>query len=123
MSPEGYANPTVLNGTPGNSAPVHGGRRRSLKKVSAKKIRSTLRKLGMKPKGRVVLRGGEQHDAPPADAPAPPAGGKRRSASASHRRASMRRRGGEEEKEKEMMPPAMAGKRKRTKRSLFGIHY
>lgn len=120
MSSEGYANPTVLNGTPGNSAPIHGGRRRSMKKVSAKKIRSTLRKLGMKPKGRVVLKGGEDPAAPPAAAPAP-AGGKRRSASASYRRASMRRRGGEEEKE--MMPPAMAGKRKRTKRSLFGIHY
>jgi hypothetical protein len=120
MSSEGYANPTVLNGTPGNSAPVSGGRRRSLKKVSAKKIRSTLRKLGMKPKGRVVLKGGEDPAAPPA-APTP-AGGKRRSASASHRRASMRRRGGEEEK-KEMMPPAMAGKRKHTKRSLFGIRY
>lgn len=120
MSSEGYANPTVLNGTPGNSAPVHGGRRRSLKKVSAKKIRSTLRKLGMKPKGRVVLKGGEDPAAPPAAAPAP-AGGKRRKASASHRRASMRRRGGED---KEVMPPAMAGRRRhRTKRSLFGIHY
>jgi hypothetical protein len=57
---EGYANPTVLNGTPGNSAPV-GGRRhsKSHRKVSAKTIRKTLHKLGLKPKGRVVLKGGE----------------------------------------------------------------
>ena len=58
---EGYANPTTLNGTAGNSAPV-GGRRRSVKgvrKVSAKKIRATLRALKMKPKGRVVLKGGD----------------------------------------------------------------
>ena len=57
--PEGYANPTVLNGTAGNSAPV-GGRRKSLRKVSAKTIRKTLKKLGVKPKGRVVLKGGEE---------------------------------------------------------------
>jgi hypothetical protein len=57
---EGYANPTVLNGTAGNSAPV-GGRRhsKSHRKVSAKTIRKTLHKLGLKPKGRVVLKGGE----------------------------------------------------------------
>lgn len=58
---EGYANPTVLNGTAGNSAPV-GGRRhhKSHRKVSAKTIRKTLHKLGLKPKGRVVLKGGEE---------------------------------------------------------------
>ena len=59
--PEGYANPTVLNGTAGNSAPV-GGRRKSLRKVSAKTIRKTLKKLGVKPKGRVVLTGGEEKE-------------------------------------------------------------
>ncbi len=58
---EGYANPTVLNGTAGNSAPVGGRRhRKSHRKVSAKTIRKTLHKLGLKPKGRVVLKGGEQ---------------------------------------------------------------
>jgi hypothetical protein len=62
---EGYANPTVLNGTPGNSLPlgsVVGGRRhhKSHRKVSAKTIRKTLHKLGLKPKGRVVLKGGQQ---------------------------------------------------------------
>jgi hypothetical protein len=62
---EGYANPTVLNGTAGNSAPVGsvvGGRRhhKSHRKVSAKTIRKTLHKLGLKPKGRVVLKGGEK---------------------------------------------------------------
>ena len=77
---EGYANPTVLNGTPGNSAPVGGRRhRKSARKVSAKTIRKTLRKLGMKPKGRVVLKGGADMAAPAAAAPAEaPKGGRRR---------------------------------------------
>jgi hypothetical protein len=56
-----------------------------LRKVSAKTIRRTLKALRMKPKGRVVLKGGE---APAAEAAAPAAapamGGRRRS----------RRRGG-----------------------------
>jgi hypothetical protein len=57
--PEGYANPTVLNGTAGNSAPVGGRRhRKSHRKVSAKTIRKTLKHLGLKPKGRVVLKAG-----------------------------------------------------------------
>ncbi len=42
-------------------APVGGRRgRKSAKKVSAKTIRRTLRKLGMRPKGRVVLKGGAE---------------------------------------------------------------
>lgn len=40
-------------------SPLSGGRRRHLKKVSAKTIKRTLRRLGMKAKGRVVLKGGE----------------------------------------------------------------
>jgi hypothetical protein len=61
--PEGYANPTVLNGTAGNSAPVGGRRhRKSHRKVSAKTIRKTLKHLGLKPKGRVVLKGGEEKE-------------------------------------------------------------
>jgi hypothetical protein len=42
-------------------APV-GGRRhhKSAKKVSARTIRKTLRRLGMRPKGRVVLKGGAE---------------------------------------------------------------
>lgn len=81
---EGYANPTVLNGTAGNSAPVGGRRhrkshRKSHRKVSAKTIRKTLRKLGMKPKGRVVLKGGADMGAPAAAAPVEaPKGGRRR---------------------------------------------
>jgi len=61
---EGYANPTVLNGSAGNSATVRGGRRhtKSHRKVSAKTIRKTLHKLGLKPKGRVVLKGGDDMD-------------------------------------------------------------
>jgi hypothetical protein len=50
---ENYANPTVLNGTAGNSAPV-GGKRRKLKLVTKKAARKALKKLGMK------LRGGAQ---------------------------------------------------------------
>ena len=41
------------------------GGRRHAKKVSAKTIRRTLKKLGMKPKGRVVLKGGDNMGAPP----------------------------------------------------------
>jgi hypothetical protein len=45
-------------------APVGGRRhRKSAKKVSAKTIRRTLRKLGMRPKGRVVLKGGAEGEA------------------------------------------------------------
>jgi len=86
---ESYANPTVLNGTAGNSAPV-GGRRHKMKKVSAKTIRRTLKKMGLKPKGRVVLKGGE----PTGESEAPAMGGRRRkrSASASTRRRSSFRR-------------------------------
>ena len=63
-------------------APV-GGRRRtrhhkSAKKVSARTIRKTLRRLGMRPKGRVVLKGGEEAAKEEAMAPPPAAGGRRR---------------------------------------------
>jgi hypothetical protein len=71
---EGY---TVANGTPGNSAPVGGRRSRhpkSAKKVSARTIRATLRKLHMRPKSRVVLKGGEEAASPDAS----PSGGRRR---------------------------------------------
>jgi hypothetical protein len=75
QAPEGF----TLNGTAGNSAPVGG--RRKMKKVSAKTIRRTLKKLGMKPKGRVVLKGGEGEAPATSPAPAPaaeaPAGGRR----------------------------------------------
>jgi hypothetical protein len=73
----------TVNSTAGNSSPLAGGRRRkSARKVSAKTIRKTLKKLGLKPKGRVVLKGGEAKDA--SGIPAPVAGGRRRS----HRRKS-----------------------------------
>ena len=83
---EGY---TPTNGSAFNSAPV-GGRRRKMKKVSAKTIRRTLKKMGLKPKGRVVLKGGEGME-PEKEATAPAMGGrkKRRSASASTRRRSV----------------------------------
>jgi hypothetical protein len=59
---EGY----TVNGTAGNSAPVRGGRRhKSARKVSAKTIRKTLKHLGLKPKGRVVLKGGDAMGAAP----------------------------------------------------------
>jgi hypothetical protein len=47
--------------TPLSPAPV-GGRRHKMKKVSAKTIKKTLKRLGMKPKGRVVIRGGAEGD-------------------------------------------------------------
>lgn len=96
---EGYSNAGPLS-----PAPVGG--RRHMKKVSAKTIRRTLRKLGMKPKGRVVLKGGEGEAAaatPAAPAaPAAPAGGARRKTrrSASHK-----------------------GGRRHRSRSLFGLKY
>ena len=70
-------------------APVGGRRRKSAKKVSAKTIRKTLRRLGMRPKGRVVLKGGEEAAkeeaaSPPASMPAV-GGRRRRSASVSLR--------------------------------------
>ena len=87
---EGYANPTTLNGSAGNSAPVVGGRRHKLRKVSAKTIRRTLRKMGLKPKGRVVLKGGE---VPAGEAAAAPAmgGRRRRSSRRTHRRTHRRK--------------------------------
>lgn len=49
----------TLNSSAGNSAPVGGRRHHKMKKVSAKTIKKTLKRLGMKPKGRVVIKGGE----------------------------------------------------------------
>ena len=75
---EGY---TPVNGSAGNSAPAGGRRHHHAKKVSAKTIRAHLRKHGLKPKGRVVLKGGDgDTDAPSVDKPPPPppAGGRRR---------------------------------------------
>lgn len=88
---EGYSNPTTLNGTAGNSAPVGGRRgRKSVRKVSAKTIRKTLRHLGLKPKGRVVLKGGDVPAAPAAAAaPAAPTGGRRHRKS--HRKSGLRK--------------------------------
>lgn len=86
---EGY---TPTNGSAFNSAPV-GGRRRKMKKVSAKTIRRTLKKMGLKPKGRVVLKGGEGME-PEKEADAPAMGGgrkKRRSASTRRRSVSLGR--------------------------------
>lgn len=90
---EKYANPTVLNGTPGNSAPVGGKRHRKLKLVTRKAARKALKKMGMK------MRGGAPTDAVVADAktdlpvaaPAAPAGGKRKTKkrSASRRASSL----------------------------------
>jgi len=98
---EGYSNAGPLNGTAANAAPVGGRRHRSLRKVSAKTIRRTLRHMGLKPKGRVVLKGGEGETA--AATPAAPAateGGRR------HRSRRHRSRHG-----------------RRHTRSLFGLRY
>jgi hypothetical protein len=78
---ETYTNPTVLNGTPGNSAPVVGGRRRKLQLVTKKQARKMLKKLGKK------LRGGA--DEPVVmETPMAPKGGKRTRKAASRRSAS-----------------------------------
>uniref|UniRef100_A0A6C0AIB7 Uncharacterized protein n=1 Tax=viral metagenome TaxID=1070528 RepID=A0A6C0AIB7_9ZZZZ len=56
-----HAAPAPAGGSAAALAPaaVGGRRRKSVRKVSAKKIRATLRGLGLKPKGRVVLKGGD----------------------------------------------------------------
>jgi len=75
---EGYANAGPLNGTAANAAPVTGGRRhRKLRKVSAKVIKRTLKHLGLKAKGRVVLKGGDADIAPEATGEAAPTAGRR----------------------------------------------
>lgn len=51
-------------------SPAATGGRRKLKKVSAKTIKRHLRKMGMKPKGRVVIRGGDVDAAAPTTVPA-----------------------------------------------------
>lgn len=48
----------VTGGASALSPATVGGRRHRMKKVSAKTIKRTLKRLGMKPKGRVVIRGG-----------------------------------------------------------------
>jgi hypothetical protein len=102
---EGYANPTVLNGSAGNSAPVVGGRRHKLRKVSAKTIRRTLKALRMKPKGRVVLKGGE---APAPEAAAPAMGGRRRR---SRRRGGMSYEGGRRKTRRKSLLSKLFGRR------------
>jgi len=82
-------------------SPAHvGGRRHRVKKVSAKTIKRTLKRLGMKPKGRVVLRGGDV-PAPEGTTMTPPEaeGGRR------HRRGTKKTH------------------RRRHRRSLFGLKY
>lgn len=68
-----------------NAAPV-GGRRRKMKKVSAKTIRRTLKKMGLKPKGRVVLKGGEPTGEAEKEAAAPAMGGRRKRSASTRRR-------------------------------------
>jgi hypothetical protein len=78
---EGY----TLNSSAGNSAPV-GGRRHKMKKVSAKTIKKTLKRLGMKPKGRVVIKGGELEKEGETPAVPPMGGRRRRHTKKTHRR-------------------------------------
>jgi len=78
---EGY----TLNSSAGNSAPVGG--RRHMKKVSAKTIKRTLKRMGLKPKGRMVLKGGDMDtDKEPPVEPALVAGRRRRHTKKTHRR-------------------------------------
>lgn len=69
-------------------SPLSGGRRH-LKKVSAKTIKRTLRRLGMKAKGRVVLKGGTTDPEMKKEEPVPTtptAGRRRRGTKKTHRR-------------------------------------
>jgi len=59
------------------SAPVSGGRRRGTRRVSAKTIKRTLKHLGLRPKGRMVLKGGAEGAAEAEEAAMPPSGGRR----------------------------------------------
>ena len=58
-------------------APLSGGRRH-MKKVSAKTIRRTLKRLGLKAKGRVVLKGGQEKEGEETETPSVPTAGRRR---------------------------------------------
>ena len=80
-----------------DSSNISGGRR--LKKVSAKTIRRTLRKAGIKPKGRMVLKGGA------ALSPAAVGGGGSAHTSTGGRKSRKTRRG------------------RKSRRSLFGLRY
>lgn len=92
--------------TPLSPAAAGGRRKMRLRKVSAKTIRRTLRRAGIKPKGRVVLKGGEMppplgsSGTPSTSLPSAPVGGRRRS-----RRSRQTRR------------------HSKSRRSLFGIRY
>ncbi len=69
----------TLNSSAGNSAPVGGRRHHKMKKVSAKTIKKTLKRLGMKPKGRVVIKGGgDDEDGGTGMGPGVGLGGRRR---------------------------------------------
>lgn len=86
------AAPVSAPATTGGSialSPAAVGGRRHMKKVSAKTIKRTLKRLGMKPKGRVVIKGGEMEEmAAPA---APASAGRRRRGGKTKRSASRRR--------------------------------
>jgi hypothetical protein len=88
MSAPQPATPATEKYTPLSPASLTGGRRHKLKKVSAKTIKRTLKRLGMKPKSRVVLRGGnadpELKDEEPMAATS--AGRRRRGTKKTHRR-------------------------------------
>ena len=79
--------PAPTGGAAALSPATVGGRRHRVKKVSAKTIKRTLKRLGMKPKGRVGLRGGEGGpDGTGADPSLMDAGRRRRHTKKTHRR-------------------------------------
>ncbi len=81
-SVEGY----TLNSSAGNSAPVGGRRHHKMKKVSAKTIKKTLKRLGMKPKGRVVIKGGGPEEGKEGEGAMNMGGRRRRHTKKTHRR-------------------------------------
>jgi hypothetical protein len=75
----------VSSNETGSPVTAPSGGRRGLRKVSAKTVRRVLRSAGVKPKGRVVLKGGEE-PSEEASKLAPAMGGRRRRGSRKTRR-------------------------------------
>lgn len=88
MSTPVPATPATEKYTPLSPASLTGGRRHKLRKVSAKTIKKTLKRLGMKAKGRVVLKGGdgEEPEQKEEGSMATTAGRRRRHTKKTHRR-------------------------------------
>lgn len=90
-----------------DSSNISGGRR--LKKVSAKTIRLTLRKAGINPKGRMVLKGGSPLSPAAVGGSAHGYGGSAHTSVGGRRRRGTRRGG--------------TRRGRKSRRSMFGLRY